>query len=112
MNLGGQWTDGTGVTENGFVVDGRLHKIAEPVDFEVDRRAFMKPWRIRTRGSARVDLRFTPRTERKVKVPLGIAGVELHQHMGRFDGSFVEDAGEVISVDGMTGLAESFRGKW
>src|SRR5882672_5131582 len=60
LNLGGKWTDGTGVTENGFVIDGRLQKISDDVDFEPDPRSFMWPWRIRTRGSGRVDLTFTP----------------------------------------------------
>ncbi|MET8551707.1 DUF2804 family protein [Micromonospora zamorensis] len=27
IQLGGKWTDGTRVTENGLFVDGRLHKI-------------------------------------------------------------------------------------
>ncbi len=52
LNLGGTWTDATGVTENGAVIDGRLHKIAEAIDFEYDARAYLKPWRIRTRDSA------------------------------------------------------------
>lgn len=29
VNLGGKWTDGTGMNENGFVIDGQLTKIHE-----------------------------------------------------------------------------------
>ena len=43
-NLGGQWTDGTGANENGFILKGRLHKVFEEVAFEYDRKDFMRPW--------------------------------------------------------------------
>jgi hypothetical protein len=112
LNLGGKWTDGTGVTENAFVIDGRVHKIADAVDFSYDRRAFMAPWRIRARTGERVDLRFVPMRERAVHVPLGIASVELHQMLGAFSGSFVDDGGARVSIDDVVGLAESFRGRW
>ena len=112
FNLGGTWTDGTGVTENAFVLDGRLHKIAEAVDFTFDRRDFMAPWQVRTREGRRVDLAFTPRTERVVKLPLGPVGVELHQHMGVYSGALRGDAGERVEVRATVGLAEWLRGRW
>lgn len=106
LNLGGVWTDGTGVTENGLVIDGRLHKIAEPVDFRFDRRDFLRPWSLVTRGSERLRLRFTPCTERVVKLPLGVIDVGLHQHMGHFSGIFVDDDGKRQVIEQMVGLAE------
>lgn len=112
FNLGGNWTDGTGVTENALVVDGRLHKISDPVDFVFDARAHREPWRIRSRASDRVDLRFAPMHERVVRVPLGVVGIDLHQLMGWFSGAFVDDAGRRVTIDRMLGLAESFRGRW
>ncbi len=112
LNLGGTWTEGTGVTENGVVLDGRLHKISDAVDFEYDRRAYLKPWRIRTRSDPRLELRFTPMRERVVRVPLGVAGVELHQLMGWFSGTFVDDGGERVTIDDVLGLAESLRARW
>jgi hypothetical protein len=112
VNLGGKWTEGTGVTENAIVVDGRLSKIGDAVDFSYDERSFMKPWRIGTRTTDRVRLRFVPITERVVRVPLGLAGVELHQHMGRFEGTVTDEAGSALSVDGMHGLAEWLRAWW
>lgn len=109
LNLGARWTDGTGVTENGLVIDGRVHKIAEAVDIEHDPRDPRRPWRIRTRGSRRVDLTFTPRTVRPVTVP---AFLTLRQCMGRFDGTVVDDAGAPLTLTGVLGLAESVRGRW
>lgn len=112
LNLGGRWTEGTGVTENGVVIDGRIHKVSEAVDFDYDRRDFMRPWRIRTRSGGRVDLRFEPIRERAVKVPLGLLAVEVHQMMGRFTGAVVDDHGHRVALDDVVGLAESVRGRW
>jgi hypothetical protein len=112
LNFGGQWTDGSGVTENGFVVDGRLHKVHDDVDFQYDKRAYQNEWRIRSRRSARVDLRFQPLRERAVKLPLGIASAELHQLVGRFSGTLVDDENQPLRIENTLGLAESFVGRW
>ena len=109
FNLGAGWTDGTGVSENGLVIDGRVHKLAEPIDVDFDRRARTRPWRLRTRGSARVDLTFTPRHVRVVGVP---PLWRLHQCVGTFAGTIVDDAGTTIALAGIDGLAESVRGRW
>lgn len=112
LNLGGAWTDGCGVTENALVLDGRVHKLADPVDFDIDRRDYRRPWRIRTRGSDRLDLRFAPRRERAVKVPLLVASADLHQMIGTFSGSFVADGGSRVELADVLGVAEEFRGRW
>jgi hypothetical protein len=106
LNLGGRWTDGTGVTENGIVIDGRLHKIHEPVDFTYDRRDFMRPWHIRSRGDHRVDIAFTPLRERTFRLPLGIKSVSLHQCIGTFSGTFLDDTGRSLTLSDMLGQAE------
>jgi len=72
----------------------------------------MRPWRIRTRGSGRVDLTFTPMRERAVKLPLILASADLHQCVGSFSGTLIDDSGARLALDGMLGLAESFRGRW
>jgi hypothetical protein len=110
LNLGGLWTDGTGVTENGVVLDGRVHKIAEPAAFAFDRRDYMAPWTVL--APPRVDLRFVPVRERALRVPLGVVSLELHQMLGRYHGTVVDDSGAPVAIDGMLGLAEWFRGRW
>ncbi len=75
LNLGGQWTDGTGMTENGICVDGRLTKISEDLAFEYDRADMMKPWRVRTA----VDRPHRPALR---------AGVRARLESGRRDGFF------------------------
>jgi hypothetical protein len=47
LNLGGQWTDNTGMNENAVVVDGKLSKISADMIFEYDKKALLKPWIIR-----------------------------------------------------------------
>lgn len=109
LNLGARWTEGTGVTENAVILDGRVHKIADAVDFALDLRDRKQPWRIRTRASERVDLRFTPLTERSVRVP---PLVRVHQCVGRFAGAIVDDHGAAIALDDVLGVAETVRGRW
>ena len=46
IQLGGKWTDGTGSTENGLFVDGRLHKIHEELAWTYDPSDWLRPWRI------------------------------------------------------------------
>jgi hypothetical protein len=108
INLGGTWTDGTGVTENGIVIDGRLHKIHEPVAFDYDRRDFERPWRIH---NERVDLTFTPLRRRVFRLPLGVISVGLHQLIGSFAGTFVDDGGRRVAIDDLPGQAEEVRAR-
>jgi hypothetical protein len=108
LNLGARWTDGTGVTENAVVIDGRVHKIADDVDFALELGAGA-PWRIATRASGRVALTFTPIAGRAVRVP---PLVRLHQRVGRFTGTVVDDAGAPIALDRVLGVAEWVRGRW
>ena len=109
FNLGASWTDGTGVNENGLVIDGRVHKLDDIIDVDFDRKDPEKPWHIRTRASRRVDLTFTPVTLRKVTVP---PLIRLTQCMGRYHGTVVDDAGRTLRIAGALGLSEAFRGRW
>jgi hypothetical protein len=109
LNLGAGWTDGTGVSENAIIVDGRVHKIADAIDVEVDRGDARAPWRIRTRTTNRVDLRFVPITLRPVTIP---PVVRLRQCMGHFTGTVIDDHDRAIAVIGALGLAETVRGRW
>jgi hypothetical protein len=109
LNLGAGWTDGTGVTENALILDGRVHKIADDVDFTFDARDRRRPWTIRSRGSARVELTFTPRHVRVVTAP---PLLRLRQCVGTFAGTVVDDGGAVIELADVVGVAESVRGRW
>jgi hypothetical protein len=112
LNLGGTWTDGTGLTENGICVDGRLSKLNEDARFVYDRTDFMKPWALKTQSSERVDLRFIPFFERVAKTNLLIAKSEVHQLIGRFSGTVVPDDGAALRVEGVVGWVEWHEARW
>ncbi|MEW6106135.1 MAG: DUF2804 domain-containing protein [Bacillota bacterium] len=112
FNLGGGWTNGTGMTENAVLVDGRISKIHEDVSFTFDRADFMRPWTIRTEVSGRVNLTFRPFFERVARTNLVVVGSEMHQLIGRFSGTVITDDGEVVSVKDLVGWAEEHVARW
>ncbi len=112
LNFGAGWTDGTGSTENGICIDGRLTKIGEDVAFEYDSGDFKKPWRLRTRSSNRVELLFVPFYERIAISNTLIIRSEVHQCIGRFEGTVRTETGEDINVRDLIGWAEEHQARW
>ncbi len=111
LNLGGQWTDGTGSTENGVCVDGRLHKISTDLTWEYSKQEFMRPWRITT-PTGQVDLTFTPFMERVAASNVGIVRSEVHQMFGHYRGQVITTEGEVVPVHDLVGWAEDHAAVW
>lgn len=109
VQLGGQWTDGTGSTENALFLDGRLHKIGDDLTWEYDRGDWLRPWRI---TGPRVEARFHPFHERVARTNLGVVASETHQCFGRFTGRALADDGNWVDLDGLTGWAEEARNRW
>ncbi len=112
LQFGGKWTDGTGSTENGLCIDGRLHKISEELVWEYARSDWLAPWHITSPRSDRVRLRFEPEHEKPSKLDIGVLGTEVHQCFGRWSGTVVTDAGDTVDVDGLFGWAEEARMRW
>lgn len=112
LNFGAEWTDGTGMTENGVLVDGVLRKISDTVDFEYDPRAFMEPWHIKTRHTDEIDLVFTPFYERIAKSNLLIIQSEVHQLIGAYSGTVLSPKGEPTGVEPIIRWAEEHIAKW
>ncbi len=111
LNLGGQWTDGTGYTENGICVDGRLTKISESLHWEYDTSNFKRPWRISAPSGA-VDLTFTPFMERVAASDLWLVKSEVHQMFGHYDGVVTTADGETLTAHKLLGWAEDHVAKW
>ncbi len=111
LQLGGKWTDGTGMNENALCIDGRLHKLGD-VDFLYDPRDFTAPWQIRSRASSRIDLQFTPFFERAGSVDLGLARTRIHQLFGRFSGVVHDDDGHRLAIRDLIGWAEEHQARW
>src|SRR5688572_2978925 len=108
LQFGGKWTDGTGMTENGLMLDGRLYKIKEDVAFDY-RRGFDESWAIR---SPHVDLSFEPFMRKRVYAPLLVASAQLNLCFGHFSGTVEGEGSGPIQVRRLLGWAEEFRGRW
>ncbi|MEV5652150.1 DUF2804 domain-containing protein [Nocardia sp. NPDC052254] len=109
IQLGGRWTDGTGATENGLFVGGRLHKIGDELEWHYDRGDWLRPWRI---TGPRVAVEFTPFHVRASRTALGVLANETHQCFGHFTGRACADDGDWVELDGLTGWAEEARNRW
>lgn len=109
IQLGGQWTVGTGATENALFVDGRLHKISEELEWDFDPANYLAPWHIR---GERADLAFTPFHDKVSRTALGIISTRTDQCFGHWSGWMSTDDGERVRVDGAVGFAEDVHNRW
>lgn len=112
VNLGAGWTDDTGYNENGLTINGVLHKIHEDIAFIYNPKDYMQPWTLRTKESNRVDLTFTPFYERVAITSLVVLSSEVHQMVGRFNGSVISDDGKQHNVTDAIGWAEDHHARW
>lgn len=112
LNFGGKWTDGTGMTENAVIIDGKLYKISEDVLFTYDATNYMKPWKLKTKFSSDVNLTFTPFFERIARTDVKLVYSEVHQMFGYFHGTIdLEDYGR-LTISHMLGSVEEHQAKW
>lgn len=111
VQFGAKWTEGTGATENGVIVDGRLTKIGEELVWDYSWEHPMRPWRV-THPDGSLDLALAARFDRHSKVQAGLLATEVHQVFGRWSGHVTTDDGEVHHVDGILGFAEESRSRW
>ncbi|MBE2198834.1 MAG: DUF2804 domain-containing protein [Anaerolinea sp.] len=111
LNLGGQWTDGTGSTENGVCVDGRLHKLSADLTWQYDKANFMQPWHV-SDPDGRLELTFTPFLERVAASNAWLVRSEVHQMFGRYSGRITTSEGEVVPIHDLVGWAEDHVALW
>jgi hypothetical protein len=104
LQVGGKWTQGTGVTENAVVVAGRLTKISDELRWDYSADDWMAPWRV-TGGP--VALTFHPEHLRRAVTQLGIIASRTHQCFGTWTGTVGD-----VSVDGIYGWAEDVHQRW
>jgi len=104
LQVGGRWTEGTGSTENGILIDGVLTKISEELTWDYDLAEWRKPWRVTGGG---LDATFTPDYDRHSETNLGVIAARTDQCFGIWSGSF---AG--FDFDGVYGWAEDVHNRW
>ncbi len=112
LQLGGKWTAGTGCTENGVCIDGRMTKISDELDWAYDWDDPMKPWRVSDPASGRIEAELTPTKDKHTKTNIGIVSMEVHQCFGTWAGHLTTAGGDVIEFSGIPGFAEEARNRW
>jgi len=112
LQFGAKWTAGTGFTENGVIVDGRLSKLGNELDWSYDWDDPMQPWRVVDPGG-QLDVTLEPRFDKHSKVDASAdLGSETHQVFGTWSGRVVTDDGLAIDVQDLQGFAEEARQRW
>lgn len=111
VNLGGKWTTGTGINENGICFNGRLYKIMEDLTWEYDRADWLKPWHVRTGYSDMLDLTLTPFLPNTTNLSLGLLRTGGICCFGRWNGRLRID-NRVVEVKNLIGWAEEFSHRW
>ena len=111
LQVGGKWTEGTGYTENGIFVDGRLSKIGRELEWSYDWDEPMKPWRVRDPGG-QIDAILTPRYDKHGVIDAKVMRRETHQVFGTWSGSVVDDDGRRHEFGDLQGFAEESRARW
>lgn len=111
IQIGAKWTEGTGFTENGVIVDGRLTKIGAELAWTYRWDAPMEPWRV-VDPDGHMDITLTPRFDKHSATHALVADTEVHQVFGTWTGWVATDDGTVHRLDGVQGFAEESRSRW
>ncbi|MGB6056840.1 MAG: DUF2804 domain-containing protein [Microthrixaceae bacterium] len=111
IQFGAKWTEGTGYTENGVTVDGRLHKIGRELLWEYSWDRPMDPWRV-TDPEGALDLTLTPRFDKHGSTNAILLRTEVHQVFGTWSGTVVSEDGRTLQIDQAQGFAEESRNRW
>ncbi|MCC6225981.1 MAG: DUF2804 domain-containing protein [Microthrixaceae bacterium] len=111
LQMGAKWTDGTGFTENGVILDGRLTKLGEELRWDYDWNHPMQPWRVSS-PDGRLEATLTPRYDRHGRAEALIFANHTHQVFGTWTGRFIDDDGTELAFTDIQGFAEESRSRW
>jgi hypothetical protein len=111
LQFGARWTEGSGFTENGLIVDGRLTKLGRELDWRYDWDEPLAPWRVVDPGG-QLDVTLIPRYDKHTRLPGRDKGSETHQVFGTWSGRLRTDEGLELELEGLQGFAEEARQEW
>jgi hypothetical protein len=111
IQIGGKWTEGSGFTENGVILDGRLTKLGRELVWDYDWDHPLEPWHVDDPGG-QLHLVLTPRFDKYTDVGDENLGSVVHQVFGRWSGNLTTDDGVTIEFDDLQGFAEEARQHW
>ena len=109
LQLGGKWTDGTGQTENGIVVDGRLHHWDHDLTWDYDLADPDSTWTV---TGPDVEATLTPFHRRVASTQLGVIAATTYQSFGHWSGWARTTRGREYRLDGLVGWAEQAHNRW
>jgi len=102
--VGYSWADFSQGTENGFFVNGILHKL-DQVTFHIPLSDWLSPWRF-TSNDNRLEMTFYPHQERLDRRRFFFHYSTRKQVFGFFSGKVQLDDGSIIEFYHLTGFAE------
>lgn len=111
IQVGGRWTEGTGATENGVIVDGRLTKVGAELEWTYSWDRPTDPWHV-VDPDGHLDLALAPQLDKHSATRAVVASTEVHQVFGTWSGWVRGDDGVVHDLDGVAGFAEESRSRW
>jgi hypothetical protein len=111
LQIGAKWTAGSGFTENGLIVDGRLTKLGSELAWDYSWDEPMRPWRVVDPGG-QLEMVLAPRFDKHSRTDAGEFGSETHQVFGHWSGRLRTDDGVDIEFEGLQGFAEEARQRW
>ncbi len=111
LQFGAKWTSGTGYTENGVLVDGRLSKIGRELTWSYDWNEPLAPWRV-IDPEGQIDVTLLPRLDKHTDQRGAKRGSEVHQVFGTWSGHITTDEGTTLEIDAIQGFAEEARQRW
>ena len=109
--MGAKWTEGSGHTENGLIVNGRVSKIGRELEWTYDWDAPLEPWHVVDPGG-QLDAVLTPRYDKVTDLQGAKRSSQVHQVFGTWTGSCTTDDGETIAFEAIQGFAEEARQHW
>ena len=111
LQVGAKWTAGTGFTENGIFVNGRLSKIGRELEWSYNWDLPMEPWRI-CDSEGQIDAVLTPRYDKHGVIDAKVMRRETHQVFGTWAGYIIDDDGKRYEFSKLQGFAEESRARW
>ena len=107
FSVGHSWADSSAGTENGFFVDGKLHKL-DKITFHIPPSNWLSPWHF-TSNDNRLIMEFYPHQERIERRRLFFHNTTRRQVIGFFSGRVILDDGTGVVFQNVTGFAERAR---
>lgn len=94
-----------------MIIDGRLIKIGEDLEWVYDWGNPLDPWQVRN-ADGTLDVTLAPVHDRHGNLNLGILMNEVHQVFGHWSGCVPDGTGSTLTIEGILGFAEEARSRW